>query len=157
MCSVSELGQAFCFGILFSVFVGVIYLMSVSAYLFLYTETFSSTGHNWSFELLTIFFFKFHISMLCNCLPISATADVFCHIMHGFILLLHMFSLPLLKFFLTSFSTVGHLLTLVRLGQFAVPFVGVVSSVATVQPRAVMCVGGTTLTLHFTDIVRNRN
>lgn len=27
-------------------------------------------------------FFKFQISMLCNCLPISATADVFCHIMH---------------------------------------------------------------------------
>jgi len=77
--------------------------------------------------------------------------------MHGFILLLHMFSLPLLKVFLTSFSTVEHLFTLVHLGQFAVPFVGVVSSVATVQPWAVMCVGGTTLTHHFTDIVRDRN
>jgi len=68
-----------------------------------------------------------------------------------------MFSLPLLKFLLTSFSTVGHLLSLVHLGQFAVPFVGVVSSVATMQPWGVMFVGGTTLTLHFTDIVRDRN
>ena len=55
MCSVFELGQGFCFGILFSVFVDVIYLMCVSAYLFLYTETFSTAGHNWSFELLTFF------------------------------------------------------------------------------------------------------
>ena len=55
MCSVFELGQGFCFGFLFSVFVDVIYLISVSAYLFLYTETSSTTGHNWSFELLTFF------------------------------------------------------------------------------------------------------
>ena len=107
-------------------------------------------------------FFKFQISILCNCLPISATADVsatlcISHLQDGFVLLLHMFNLPLLKFFLTSFSTVEHLLTLVHLGQFAVPFVGVVSSVATAQPWAVMCVGDTTLTHHFTDIVRDRN
>jgi hypothetical protein len=95
--------------------------------------------------------------MLCNRLPISVTADVFCRIMHGFVLLLHIFGFPLLKFFLTSFSTVGHLLTLVHLGQFAAPFVGVVSSVATVQPWAVMCVGGTSWTRHFTDIIRDRN
>jgi hypothetical protein len=66
------------------------------------------------------------------------------HHQHSFILFLHVFSLPLLKFFLASFSTVGHLLTLVHLGQFAVPFVGVVSSVATMQPWEVICAGGTT-------------
>jgi len=90
-------------------------------------------------------------------LQMSSATLCISYLQHGFVLLLHMFSLPLLKFFLTSFSTVGHLLTLVHLGQFAVPFVGVVSSVATVQPWAVMCVGDTTLTHHFTDIVRGRN
>jgi hypothetical protein len=87
-------------------------------------------------------------------LQLSSATLCISHLQHGFVLLLHMFSLPLLKFFFTSFSTVGHLLILVHLGQFAVPLVGVVSSVATVQPRAVMCVGDTTLTHHFTDIVR---
>lgn len=90
-------------------------------------------------------------------LQVSSATLCISHLQHDFVLLLHMFSLPALKFFLTSFSTVGHLLTLVHLGQFAVPFVGVVSSVVTAQPWAVMCVGGTTWTHHFNDIVRNRN
>jgi hypothetical protein len=107
-------------------------------------------------------FLEFQISVLCNCLPLFVTADVFCHIMHFssstcfFVFLPHMFSLQLLKLFLASFSTVEHLFTMVHLGQFAVPFVRVVSSVATVHPWAVMCAGGTTLTYHFIDTVRDR-
>ena len=78
------------------------------------------------------------------------------HIQHGFAFVLILFDLPLL-IFLTLFSTVGHLLTRVHLDQFAAQFVGMVSSVATVLPWAVMCAGDTTLSHHFTDTVRDRS
>lgn len=57
---------------------------------------------------------------------------------------------PLLTFILTSFFTVGHL------DQCALPSVGMVNSVATVRPWAVMCVAGMPLIHHFADTERSR-
>jgi hypothetical protein len=54
--------------------------MCIYAYLFLYTKNLSTTEQKWIFELLT--FLKFHISVLCNCLPVSVPADAFHYIMH---------------------------------------------------------------------------
>jgi hypothetical protein len=90
-------------------------------------------------------------------LQMSSATLCISHLQHAFCFSsTYVFSLQLLKLFLTSFSTVEHLFTLVHLGQFAVPFVRVVRSVATVRPWAVMCAGGTTLTHHFIDTVRDR-